>query len=229
MYLTSAVLVNLTLRCWFASEATRQLAEERKAGTMELLLSTPLTIAEILRGQKLALARQFLGPVVAALLVECLFLFAILRESFSEGERTFTVAVWVAGMLMLVADLCALYWIGMWQGLTAKNPARAVTASLSRVLILRWLLIALVLLLVVLASMAGVREPEPWWQFFLGLWFFIGLLVDFFFSFYSRHKLLTEFRLAAQQRYNPAAAFWKWWLGREVSPAANPPPIVGMG
>lgn len=209
MYFTTALLVNLTLRCWFAGEATRPLAEERKAGTLELLLSSPLSVQEIMRGQRLALLRQFLGPVLVALLVECFFLLAILRENFADGERSFTTALWLAGMVMLVADLVALYWVGMWQGLTAKNPARAASGSLSRVLIVPWLLIAFVMLLVVLASMSGVREPDPWWKFFLALWFVLGLLVDFGFSAYACHKLFTEFRLAAQQRYEPTRRFWK--------------------
>jgi hypothetical protein len=214
MYLTTALLINLTLRCWFAGEATRPLAEERKAGTLELLLSTPLSIQEIMSGQRRALMRQFLGPVITALLVECIFLFAILRDNFAPGERTFTTSLWVAGMIMLVADLVALYWIGMWQGLTAKNPARAASGTLSRVLIVPWLLIALVMLLVALASMGGVREPDPWWKFFLGLWFVLGLLVDFGFSAYACHKLVTEFRLAAQQRYESRRGFWKRFAGR---------------
>jgi ABC-type transport system involved in multi-copper enzyme maturation permease subunit len=213
MYVTTALLINLTLRCWFAGEATRPLAEERKAGTLELLLSTPLGVRDIVSGQRLALMRQFLGPVLTALFVECLFLLAILRENFSEGERSFTTSLWVAGMLMLVADLVALYWVGMWQGLTAKNPARAASGSLSRVLIVPWLLIALVMLLVVLASMSGVREPDPSWKFFLGLWFVLGLLVDFGFGAYAFHKLQTEFRLAAQQRYEPRRGFWMRFSG----------------
>jgi len=214
MYLATALLINLTLRCWFAGEATRPLAEERKSGTLALLLSTPLSIREIMIGQRQALMRQFLGPVLAGLFVECLFLFAILRENFAEAERSFTIALWMAGMIMMVADLVALYWIGMWQGLTAKNPARAAIGSLSRVLIVPWLLIALVMLFVVLASMSGVREPDPWWKFFLGLWFVLGLLVDFGFSAYAHQKLNAEFRFAAQQRYAATRGFLRRLAGR---------------
>jgi hypothetical protein len=171
-------------------------------------------VPEILRGVRLSLVRQFLGPVVVVLLLECVFLWATLSESFPVAERTFTVEVWVAGMGMFVADLCSLYWIGMWQGLVAKNPARATSASLSRVLVVPWLLIAMVLLFMGLASMRGVREPEPFPNFFLGLWFVVGLIVDFGFASYARQKLLTEFRSAAQQRYDSQKGFWQRLLAR---------------
>jgi hypothetical protein len=226
MYLATAVVLNLTLRCWFAGEATRQLAEERKAGTLELLLSTPLGVPEILRGQKLALVRQFLGPVIVVLLVETVFLVAILRDTFPPGERAFAIGLWVGGMLMFVADLIALYWIGMWQGLTAKNPARATSGSLARVLLVPWVLIALMMVLVVLLTMSGVREPEPFWKFFLGLWFVLGLLVDFGFSAYARLKLLTEFRAAAQERYSSKATSWKRLVDIGFWGEPKPPPPV---
>jgi hypothetical protein len=226
VYVTTAIISNLVLRCWFAGESTRQLGEERKAGALELLLSTPLTVPEILRGVRLALVRQFLGPVTAVLLLECIFLWTILRESLPSGERTFIVELWVAGMVMFIADLCALYWIGMWQGLVAKNPARAASASLSRVLVVPWLLIAVVMLLLGLASMRGVREPEPFPNFFLGLWFVLGLIVDFGFAAYARQKLLTEFRVAAQQRYELQKGFWQRLFGKAPADAGKVPIII---
>jgi hypothetical protein len=129
-------------------------------------------------------------------------------------------------MVMFIADLCALYWIGMWQGLVAKNPARAASASLSRVLIVPWLLIAVVMLLLGLASMRGVREPEPFPNFFLGLWFVLGLIVDFGFAAYARQKLLTEFKVAAQQRYELQKGFWQRLFGKAPADAGKVPIII---
>ena len=61
--------MNLVIKVWFALEAGKQLSEDRKQGALELLLSTPLTVQDILRGQRLALERQFLGPVMVVLMV----------------------------------------------------------------------------------------------------------------------------------------------------------------
>src|SRR5205807_8027803 len=50
-YLFTGLVLNLVLKGWVAAEAGRQLAEDRKLGALELLLSTPMTVHDILRGQ----------------------------------------------------------------------------------------------------------------------------------------------------------------------------------
>jgi ABC-type Na+ efflux pump permease subunit len=225
VYLCTAIVINLVLRYWFAGEAARAIAENRKLGALELLLSTPLKIEDILRGQWLALKRQFLGALVAVLLVECLFMLAVVREAVPDEERLFWFALWIAGMLMLVADLATLYWVGMWQGLTARNPVRAAGGSLVRVLVVPWIGYGLVLLVVVLSEM-GQRsyQSNPTWKFFLGLWFGIGIGLDFAFGAWARQKLLTEFRLAAQQQYDTRSDFWRSWFGSLKPHVSGVPP-----
>ncbi|MGH7972682.1 MAG: ABC transporter permease, partial [Limisphaerales bacterium] len=150
-YILTALLVNSVLKIWFAFETTSRLAEGRKAGTLELLLSTPLEVRDILRGQLLALARQFLGPLVLVLVVETLFMLATLSEP-TMTDRASSISLWLSGMFMLVADLAALYWVGMWQGLTARNVGRATTGSLLRILVLPWIAFAIMMLLLLLIS-----------------------------------------------------------------------------
>ncbi len=233
VYVTTAIIVNLALRYWFAGEATRLMAENRKTGALELLLSTPLKVQDILRGQWLALRSQFLGPVLGVLFVECLFMVATVRNAIPDEDRVFSFALWTAGMVMLISDLVALYWVGMWLGLTARNPIRAIGGSLARILILPWAGYGLVLLLLVLREL-GPRsyQASPGWTFFLGLWFGLGLAVDIAFGAWSRQKLLTEFRLAAQQQYESKPGLWKRWFGSlkpHVSgmPTAELDPKVG--
>ncbi len=210
-YLTTGVLLNMLSKGWFAAEAGRQLAEDRRDGALELLLSTPLTVRDILRGQALALRRQFLGPVMAVLFAQTLLMVAALGDSeIASGSEDYGlwVCLWTGSMVMLVADLVALYWVGMWQGLTAKNPSRVSSGSLLRVVILPCLAYALVLLVVALAS---IREA-PGWRFYVGWWFGLSMAADLTFGGLARHKLLSQFRLAAAQRYAPRLGFWIRWL-----------------
>lgn len=207
MYFTTALFLNFVIRCWFAAEATRQIAEDRKSGTLELLLSTPLSVKEILHGQMLALIRQFLAPVLLILAVECLFMAATLTES-----GVFVVWVYCAGMLMFVLDLIAIYWVGMWQGLSAKNQSRATSATLARILVLPWGVIALVLLLMALISFGAANPPEPGDRFFLALWWITGLFIDLGFALTARHQLLTRFRETAQERYGTRPGFLQMLL-----------------
>ena len=185
---------------WVAGETTGRLAEERKAGTLELLLSTPLSVRDILQGQRMALRRQFLGPLIAVLLLEALFMVAAICKP-STTNHGFWALFWIATMLMLVVDLTALYWVGMWQGLTAKSVGRATISTLARILMFPWAACAVCVLVLVLASLGRDSRLESRPEFYLVFWCASGLLADLWLAGFARHKLLTEFRLAAQQRY----------------------------
>ena len=50
LFLT-ALLLNSLLKLWIAVEAGQRLAEDQEMGVLELLLSTPLSVRDILRGQ----------------------------------------------------------------------------------------------------------------------------------------------------------------------------------
>ena len=208
----TAMLLNLLIKAWFASEAGRQLAEDRRHGALELLLSTPLTVRDLLRGQLLALKRQFLGPVALVLVVFLLFMIASVSEMTWEEDRAAWVLFWAAAMMTLVADLASLYWVGMWQGLTAKNLNRATSASLARILVLPCIGFALVSL--VLSLVALNRDVNLGPKFFVGVWVGLSLAADVGFGAWARHKLLTELRLAAAERYSPRLGFWRRLLGR---------------
>jgi hypothetical protein len=223
-YVMTGLLLNLLIKVWFALEAGRPLAEDRRQGAFELLLSTPLTEKDILRGQLLALKRQFLGPVLAVLLVFFLFAMAASSDALSRQEpqdQVLWVLFWAVAMVMLVADLMALYWVGMWGGLTARNPTRAAAANLGRILALPWVALGFGVLV---ASVAWPNADDTQvLKLFLGLWFGLGLAADLGFGAWARHRLLTEFRLAATRRYERLPGFWKRLLGegepgRAVSP-----------
>ena len=213
IYVGTALVLNGLLRFWFANEATRQLAEERRTGTLELLLSTPLEVRDILRGQLMALARQFAAPILVVLVIECVMMFVMVSSTLSE-DRELWFWLWTGGMTMLVADLVALYWLCQWQALNARNPARAAGSSLAAIMFLPWGALAVVVLIMVLISVNGPPSGSPGPGFYVGLWFFLGVAADVGFGAWARHKLLTRFRVVAQQRYAPAAGFWRRVLGR---------------
>jgi hypothetical protein len=135
------------------------------------------------------------------------------------------ILFWLAAMAMLVIDLVTLYWVGMWRALVARNPHRATGGSLARILVLPWLILAVLGLLVSLSVIATHSDPGQ--NFFLGLWFVVGVGVDLWFGLRARHRLLTEFRQVAAQRY-AARPGWvrRLFSGRsttqaDVAPAAS--------
>jgi ABC-type transport system involved in cytochrome c biogenesis permease component len=223
IYVVTAFTLNSILKNWLASEAARQLTEERQAGSLELLLVTPLSIPEILRGQALALRRQFFWPVLVALVAELGMMLAGLREAFDKNERLVWLACWGVGMVSLLTDLVALYWVGMWMGLASKNPKRAYSDTVGRVLAVPWVIFFGFMLWILLISVSGRTEVN--WKAFLGFWFAVSLATDIGFGFWARQKLLTEFREAATRRYQRRATWWKRVLGQGQTTAEVAAPV----
>jgi ABC-type transport system involved in multi-copper enzyme maturation permease subunit len=114
-YVWTTLIAHTVLKCWLATEASRRFSSDRQSGALELLLATPITVKEIIRGQWLALERQFAAPMFIVLVVDFVFLMA-------QRQDAMTVYVWVAGMVMFAADMVALTWVGMWRGLNSHRP-----------------------------------------------------------------------------------------------------------
>lgn len=212
IYVATAFTVNSILKNWLAGEAVRQLSEDRRAGSLELLLATSLTTQEILRGQALALRRQFFWPVLVALSAELLMMLAGMRSAYDSSDRTVWVAWWTAGLIIFIADLVALYWVGMWMGLASRSPKRAFSDTVGRVLALPWVVFTVFLLFVALITVRG--RADVGWKVFLGFWFAVGLAVDIGFGMWAAAKLRTEFREAATWRFERRVSWWKRLLGK---------------
>jgi hypothetical protein len=125
-----AVLVPLSLhyllKALFAWEAGRALIMERKNGFFEILLTTPVNPAVILRGKKLGLRRQLLPLIILTVLAHCAYIIYSLRGN------GLSPAAWIAfcSLVVLYIDFFALSWIGLWQGLMAPNAHRAFLRTL---------------------------------------------------------------------------------------------------
>ena len=220
------MVVNTTLKIWIASEAGRRLGEDRKIGALELLLSTPLSVRDILRGQLLALKRQFLAPLIVALIMEAIFLVASLREVHGDPEASAAlVAFGMVMMIMLVADVPALSVVGMWISLTAKNPNRATGITLRRIMIIPWVVTGAVFFFWTVAG-HNQFQREPGWKTFLAMYFVAGILADLVFGLTAWRRLQTEFRAVAAQRFTAAPSLWSRWRGSPAQVAPRLPPVV---
>src|SRR5207249_5615073 len=133
-----AVLVHTILKFWIAAESCRQIAEDRRTGALELLLSTPLSVAEILRGQLLALNLQFFTAVAAVLLIDIVMFTARMRDVSLAGSNEWPL-LFVCVVAVFIADLYTLAWLGMWLALSLKTAHRAASAAIVRVLVLPWI------------------------------------------------------------------------------------------
>jgi hypothetical protein len=195
-----ALLLNLMLKLWIATEAGRQLAEDKRSGAFELLLSTPLTVRDIVRGQRLALRRQFLKPLAVAVIVELILMVSIRHPQ----DAALATCLWLAGILMLVADAITLGWVGMLAALTAKNHGRATIKTAASVLVLPWFLAAALNLAILLFRFLFVRQSwDIGWRFDLGCWFGVGIFLDLLLTLKARRRLQRNFRQLALEPHAP--------------------------
>ncbi|MFN3409881.1 MAG: ABC transporter permease [Limisphaerales bacterium] len=206
-FICTMIGLNTLLKSWFAGEAAAQLAEDRRIGALELLLSTPLSVSDIIRGQGLALRRQFLGPVLFVIALHFVFLAVGLghREFFYSSESR---GLWVFGCLLLVvvlvADLVTLFYVTLWRALVARNATRASGEALTRVLALPWLLYAVLMAMIGISGGGGLEAAG-----LMVVWAMLSLGVDFFFGISAKVKLEEEFRVRAMSRYAPPVPWWK--------------------
>jgi ABC-type transport system involved in multi-copper enzyme maturation permease subunit len=181
-----AAAVHLGLAVWLAFEACHSFADARSSGAMELILSSPIPVRQILRGQHLALRQLFLGPVTFLISVEIALVAAQwwrMAQTGSSGfERVMLVLVLGFCIVWFVLDLFAVAEVGMWYGLISRSPTQALT---------RTVLVVLLLPLIVLPCCSAVGP---------------GLMVakSVIFFTWAQSKLETHFRRAATERYESA-------------------------
>lgn len=212
------------LKYWVATEACRRFTLDRRNGALELLLSTPLTVREILGGQLFALLKQFALPAMIVVLADIIFL-------FSHRSDDDWVLLWIAGITIFVADLIALAWVSMWAGLKSINTNRASGAAMARVLVLPWLLFAM--LWTALAIIDEInRGSLPRWftdeKAVIVSWIVIGLTVDLLFGILAYRNLTMNFRQTVAARFEKRTGWLRAiFSGNSAAPRASTAPVAG--
>ncbi len=206
------IAINFVLKIRIAYQACHCLAEARRNGALEMLLSTPLTVNEIIQGQILALRRNLLAPVVFLIIAEFLEIFIGLRTTSERGTVDSGVALFVGYFLQFGLDVAAVTWAGMWFGLTSRRESQAITKTVLWVLLLPY----------------ACSFALCW----LGVIFFI-FIPAFWITRCSR-KLKTEFRSAAVDSYAPKSTGFRSGLKADWQPmppeeTAPPDELIASG
>lgn len=219
-YVMTAFLLHSTLKLWLGAEAGQRFVEDRRHNALELLLSTPMTVAEVLQGQFLAMRRNFLRPMILVLALDLLFLLLpVVNQGWSEDNANW-VWMFLVGIVMLVADMFTLFWVGVWMGLSARFPNRVAGSTIAWVLTLPWAV--WMIFFVLMAFLNAHRVFQPSTSFAIGLILFLSLANDAAASYFCRRALHRHLRELAVQRVTYArgwARFWPW------GGAAKPPPV----
>lgn len=186
------------LRIFVGISACRFFVEARQTGALELLLSTPLTTEEILRGQWMALRRLFLAPTTALFVLGIVpLLFLILTDwpnAFPGGVVMGALCLYGVAP-KLACDLLAAAWVGMLVGLTARKPNLAP---------------GLTVLYTVVLPVAAFCVPDVMITFPLMLW--------------ARDRLYRQLRMLSSTRFAPVAPLY----GSGGGTRAVVPPVIRL-
>lgn len=142
-----AFLATQCVKLGLLMAATRRLGDDLRTGGLELLLTTPLTPAEIVAGCRLALTAEF-RPVFFALH----FLYAVVLLEFLtalSGRAGFPHTIWplfIGASIMLALDFRWGTSIALRAALREVDPLKALRRAVLRLMLPGWC--ALVLLLV---------------------------------------------------------------------------------
>jgi ABC-type transport system involved in multi-copper enzyme maturation permease subunit len=214
--LSAIVLLHSSFKGQFCAAACERLATDKQSGSLEVLLATPLSVREILRGQWLALARQFIGPMIAVFLLDLLMLLLVIAANepeFLQGPEAFVncVVSLVAALAMLVADAITLGWVGMWQAMAARQLMAARSHALIYVLFLPWIVFVILASMVAFLAMQEPALRELKFHHFLAAWFVLGMANNLLLCLWARRRLFADFRILATERYQPAGRGWHVW------------------
>lgn len=199
--------LHLLLKFLVAGEAAGALADHRSAGTLEVLLSTPLTVRDILRSQFRAGRWQFGTPLLIAATLTVGFPVALAWGEGAALDRR-ALAIALLATAALFADAFTLVWLASWRAIAARRVRHAAGSAVFRVLLLPWLV------LLACGPFVGLGSFDE----ALAFWAVLGFLSDFIWWQWARSQLLSRFRERAGQLGNPeAGGRWTGWMSGNTS------------
>jgi len=217
-----SVLLNWLFKHWISGVSCHAFASDRDKGALELLLSTPLNVHDMTKGHWLAMRRQFLAPISTLIAVE-LVLFGVSFLSDSPQSResiALYVTAFIVTLVVFVADLAALVWVGWWAGAVSKNASSAGTTTYIRIMILPWIVTLSIMIFISLYYTLLFNDNL---LFGLCIYAVASLTADGLFAFRARRKLYSDLRNAAVERYSGGDPAMIWWrqLGRTLARWSN--------
>lgn len=189
-------IAHLIFKYWFSTAACATLNTDREKASLELLLSTPLRVRDVIAGHWLALRRLFGGPFLTLLTAEILLFPWISTTGFAlPNDRMLWIVFGIFSLILLFGDCAAMGWLGMWLAIKEPTPHRAASSTATVVLIMPWVVLALIR---TLTGLLHIYTPVLLWAV---LWLVISVVFDLLVIIGARQLLLANLRQSAAERY----------------------------
>jgi hypothetical protein len=197
------LFINYSLCLWVILQATHRFCQDRESGAFELLLVTPLSTAEMIRGRMQALRSQFGLAILFAVVGGLLVWRNLVLHHPGRDRALFIACLFGLGLLPLQAWMLAR--VGLYLSLRHKSSLTAALGAVWRVVLIPWLLFMLLVM---------VYDTLRRWQIisfnediFFVTWFLLQVLAGLGFTAIANYQLHCNFRVLATQ---PAKVPW-WW------------------
>lgn len=200
--------LHFILGIWVAIQACSVYPEARDSGALELLLTTPVDVRQIVDGHAHALRWLFARPVLALVMMELIALLTLAAKSLSLGQEVgvaigVTIGI-VVCLFTVVLDLLAVGLFGLWMGLVSRKPGQALTKT--------------VLFVLVLPALGGFCCTL--------LWPVMGLVKNLIFINYALDQLRRQFRQVVTEGGKTQAAGVSWTGTAPRGDAGRLPPVL---
>jgi len=211
-------LIHLVFKTWVSSQSACVFSVDRDRGALELLLSTPLTTGELLRGHWLGLRRLFAAPIGLFLVFEIFWILYSMARGTDSAARGwgFWALAHAANILVFFLDLWALGWVALWLGARAKNGAEGASKAQFRLLTLPW--IGVMVAAFALNLLLDIQSTFPWTVVF---WVMFSIPLAIVSARRARAELYTSLRDAALVRAAGERPAPPRWITRAVRSLAG--------
>jgi hypothetical protein len=209
---------------WIAVQAPRRLADDKHSGALELLLCTPLTPRQIVKGCTRALLGRFGTVAAIMMLLDAYSLYFCYTQSWptSSMSKQDLVELSLCGLLVMPLQTYTFIRLGVYQGLAQGNSLRATFKLIAKVGLLPWALF----IIFILGLLLSERYISRWMSRYgegviFGIWIGFHVLICLGFLLHGNYRLKRHFRALASQTVRPP-----WWkrlrIKRQPNVAAFP-------
>jgi len=206
----AVMVLQLGLRLRVCSLSAETIARDRFSGALGMLLSTSMSIKDVVAGQLLTVRRTALGPAIASMVMATFLLIigVLALKSAREPDLTSPVVVFAAMSLLFFSDMIAAFWTALWMACVSKTAVAAPGQAILRLLVLPWAIFFAGLALA--GNLGLVRNGVDFFDVFIP-WWCIQFLNNLFWTFHSRKKFYAGLRVAASERFQSRSEPVSWW------------------
>ena len=241
-YFSNALV--FTNRVWLCVMSCRFWLEARRCGALELILTSPVPVKTILRGQWRALTLLFGGPVFIIALLHVFYVEESIRQNASRSAIPAALIQMYAmsaarSFVNFFTDVFAIAWVGAWVSLSSRRPTFAILKTFALVILIPW---------TISVSFTNLSSllPVSWMNYLssrpsfrgatnVGLATFSLLATggwvakNLAFIFWARWGLRRHFRTAAAGSYHARRRWWQRRRSRPTPPSEFSLPGTALG